>query len=174
MCGAWAGRSDTPGKGTYQLMQQVTLKVNGYSRTVLVEAHETLLYTLRERLSLPGTKQGCDQATCGSCTVLVNGSPVLACITPVVRCEGTEIQTIEGVAENGELHPVQKHLVAKGAIQCGYCTPGIVMTTLAFLKQHKNPTETEIREAISGNLCRCTGYTKIVDAISAAAKEMQE
>ena len=155
-------------------MQHVKLTVNGFTRDTLVHPHETLLYTLRERLNLTGTKQGCDQASCGSCTVLIDEKPVLACITPTVRCVGMDVQTIENVAHNSELHPVQKHLVEKGAIQCGFCTPGIVMTTIAFLKNNGDPSESEIREALSGNLCRCTGYKKIVEAVSAAAEEMSQ
>ncbi len=138
-----------------------------------MQPHETLLYTLRERLNLTGTKKGCDQASCGSCTVIVEGKPVLSCITPVVRCDGKKILTIEGVAENGQLHPVQKYLVEKGAIQCGYCTPGIVMTAVAFLEKNPDPTIEQIREALSGNLCRCTGYTKIVEAVQSAAEELK-
>lgn len=153
-------------------MIQISLTVNGFSREVLVHPHETLLHTLRERLQLTGTKKGCDQGSCGSCTVLVDGKPVLSCITPAARCHGKSILTIEGVAKNGQLHPVQKHLVEKGAIQCGYCTPGIVMTSISFLNKCKQPSDREIREALSGNLCRCTGYTKIVEAIQEAAKEM--
>ncbi|RME21138.1 MAG: (2Fe-2S)-binding protein, partial [Candidatus Zixiibacteriota bacterium] len=125
-------------------MQQVNLTVNGFPRTLLVEAHETLLFTLRERLQLTGTKQGCDEGSCGSCTVLVDDKPVLSCITPTVRCDGKQIRTIEGVAVNGKLHPVQTQLVEKGAIQCGYCTPGIVMTTIAFLKRCENPSDDDI------------------------------
>jgi carbon-monoxide dehydrogenase small subunit len=154
-------------------MQQVSLIVNSFERTVLVETHETLLYTLRERFNLVGTKQGCDQGSCGSCTVILDGRPVLACLTPTLRCEGRRVQTIEGVAANGQLHSVQRQLVEHGAIQCGYCTPGIVMTAIPFLERQPTPTEDDIREALSGNLCRCTGYTKIVSAIRAAAEEKQ-
>ncbi len=153
-------------------MMQINLTVNGYTRELLIDPHETLLHTLRERCGLTGTKKGCDQGSCGSCTVLIDGNPVLSCITPTARCEGKEIKTIEEVAEAGVLHPVQKHLVEKGAIQCGYCTPGIVMTSIAFLESHPAPTTDQIRAALSGNLCRCTGYTKIVEAIDAAAKEL--
>lgn len=154
-------------------MIQVTLTVNGRARQLLIEPLETLLHTIRERLQLTGTKKGCDQGSCGSCTLLVDGQPVLSCLTLAASCEDKEITTIERVAVQGKLHPVQSHMVAKGAIQCGYCTPGIVMTTVAFLNENKNPTETEIRMAISGNLCRCTGYTKIIEAIKAAAIELQ-
>jgi len=154
-------------------METVTFTVNGFSRTLLVEPHETLLVTLRERLGLTGTKQGCDQGSCGACTVLVGKKPVLSCLTPTLRCAGKTILTIEGVAHNGELNPVQKHFVEEGSIQCGYCTPGMVMTSIAFLKEQPQPTEKEVREALSGNLCRCTGYTKIVSAVLKSAGEDQ-
>jgi len=153
-------------------MPEVQLNINGYTRSVLVQPHETLLETLRERLFLTGTKCGCDEATCGACTVLLDGKPVLSCITPVMRCQGKRIITIEGIGRNGRLHPVQEKLVEKGAIQCGYCTPGIVMTAVPFLEEKRNPDEPEIREALSGNLCRCTGYKKIVEAVQSAAEEL--
>lgn len=153
-------------------MVQLKLTINGFGREVLVQAHETLLFTLRERLALTGTKPGCEQGACGSCTVLLDGRPVLACLTASVRCVGKDIVTIEGVEQNGELHPVQRQLVAKGAIQCGYCTPGIVMTALAFLRENRRPGENDIRAALAGNVCRCTGYAKIVEAVRAAAEEM--
>ena len=152
-------------------MIHICITVNGFPRELLVEPHETLLETLRERLNLTGTKKGCDQGSCGSCTVLIDGKPALSCITPAARCDGKSVLTIEGVAEDGQLHPVQQKLVEKGAIQCGYCTPGIVMTSVAFLERNPHPTELEIREALSGNLCRCTGYTKIIEAVQAAAAE---
>ncbi len=148
------------------------LTINGFARDVLVQAHETLLFTLRERLALTGTKRGCEQGACGSCTVLVDGRPVLACLTASARCGGKDILTIEGVEQNGELHPVQRQLVATGASQCGYCTPGIVMTALALLREHRRPGEDDIRAALAGNVCRCTGYAKIVAAVRAAAEEM--
>lgn len=150
-------------------MPELTLIVNGTRRTTLVEPHETLLDVLRERLFLTGTKRGCDEASCGACTVLLDGVPVLSCITPALRCHGREVQTIEGVAQNGRLHPVQEAFVEAGAIQCGFCTPGMVMTTIALLKENPDPNEAEIRTALSGNLCRCTGYTKIVEAVQQAA-----
>lgn len=128
--------------------------------------------TLRDRLFLTGTKKGCDQATCGSCTVLIDGKPVLSCITPTVRCEGQMVETIEGVAKGAELHPIQKHLVNQLGLQCGFCTPGIVMTSKAFLAEHPDADREAITEALSGNVCRCTGYKKIVDAVESAQKEM--
>lgn len=154
-------------------MYQIRLEINGFTRDLLVEAHEPLLYTLRERLRLTGTKKGCDEGSCGSCTVIIDGSPVLSCLEPTVRCEGKNIRTIEGIAQNGRLHPVQHHMVEKGAIQCGYCTPGMVMTAVAFLEKNSDPTPESIREALSGNLCRCTGYVKILEAVHAAAEEIK-
>jgi carbon-monoxide dehydrogenase small subunit len=155
-------------------VEQVTLIVNGVSQTLLVEPGEMLVETLRERLHLTGTKLGCDQGSCGACTVLLSGEPVLSCLTPTLRCDGLEITTIEGVAVNGDLHPVQEQLVEKGGIQCGYCTPGMVLTVLTFLQEHPEPSRDEIREALSGNLCRCTGYAKIITAVEAATRQVQD
>ena len=155
-------------------MQQVCLYVNGIPRPLLVHPHELLLDTLRERLNLTGSKKGCDMGACGSCTVIVDDIPILSCLTPTVRCDGKSVRTIEAVAHNGQLHPVQKQLVDKGAIQCGYCTPGIVMVTIAFLRRNPDPSDTDIREALSGTLCRCTGYTKIIEAVKAAAEDIRK
>jgi carbon-monoxide dehydrogenase small subunit len=155
-------------------MQQVTLNVNGFDRTLLVQPLETLLYTLRERLMLTGSKNGCEMGSCGACTVLIDNKPVLACITPTLRCDGKSIVTIEGIAKNGELHPVQKQLVEKGGLQCGYCTPGIVMTAIPYLEEHSDPSDRDIRQALSGNMCRCTGYAKIIESVKAAAQEMNK
>ena len=154
-------------------MVHIRLTVNGFSRELLVEPHEMLIFTLRERLNLTGTKQGCDQGSCGSCTVHLDGKPVLSCITASVKCDGKSVRTLEDIAAGGSLHPIQRQLVDKGAIQCGYCTPGIVMTSISLLERNPHPTEAEIREGLSGNLCRCTGYSKIVEAIAAAAKEIE-
>jgi carbon-monoxide dehydrogenase small subunit len=154
-------------------MQELTFTVNGSRRKVWVHPHELLLDVLRENLNLTGTKRGCDEATCGACTVLMDGVPILSCITPVLRCEGREILTIEGVASNGHLHPVQESLVESGAIQCGFCTPGMVMTIIPLLKDNPEPSDEEIRTALSGNLCRCTGYTKIITAVKNAATAMK-
>lgn len=154
-------------------MIKVTLNVNDFERTLLVEPDENLLYTLRERLFLTGTKKGCDQASCGTCTVLMDKKPILSCITPTLRCAGKSIQTIENVAKGGELHPVQDQLVKNGGLQCGFCTPGFVMTSIEFLEENNNPTEEEIKEALSGNLCRCTGYKKIIEAVKAASEDMR-
>lgn len=150
-------------------MKHLQLTVNERRYDALVEPHETLATVLREKLGLTGTKIGCEQGACGACTVQVNGAPLLSCITPALRCQGANILTIEGLASNGALHPLQEKFVEKGAIQCGFCTPGMVMTALAFLQEHPTPTVEQIKEAISGNLCRCTGYKKIIEAIAAAA-----
>ncbi len=155
-------------------MEHISLTVNGKQYEVLAEAHESLARVLREKLGLTGTKMGCEQGACGACTVWVDEQPVLSCLTPALRCQGSSILTIEGVAENGRLHPLQKQFVEKGAIQCGYCTPGMVMTALAFLKENPHPTIEEIKTAISGNMCRCTGYKKIIEAIAEAARELSK
>ncbi len=127
---------------------------------------------LREDLGLTGSKRGCDLGTCGCCTVLLDGVPTLSCLTLAKLAEGREITTIEGIAPPGGLHPVQKAFVEKGATQCGFCTPGFIMTAVAFLRDHPSPTREEISRAVSGNLCRCTGYVKILDAIEAASRAM--
>ena len=147
-------------------MKSIKIKVNNHQHEVLVDEHETLAHVLRERIGLTGTKIGCEQGSCGACTVLLNDEPVLSCITPAMRCDRCEITTIEGVAENGELHLLQKKFVEKGAIQCGFCTPGMVMTSLDFVKKNPDASVDEIKEALSGNLCRCTGYKKIIEAVA--------
>ncbi|MFH1279010.1 MAG: (2Fe-2S)-binding protein [Candidatus Eisenbacteria bacterium] len=152
-------------------MRAVTLNVNGFDRPFLVDPHEMLLTTIRERIGLTGTKPGCDSGSCGACTVLVDGRPVLGCITPTLRCEGKKIVTIEGVARGEDLHPVQRRLVERGGMQCGYCTPGIVMTSIPFLEENRCPSEADVREALAGNLCRCTGFAKIIEAVRAAGNE---
>lgn len=154
-------------------LKQIKLSVNGFSHPLLVESDETLLFTLRERLYLTGTKEGCNQGTCGSCTVLLNGKPVLSCMTPTLRCAGKNVTTIENIGSGDALHTVQKYLVEKGGLQCGFCTPGVVMTAVPFLEENPNASRQEIKESLSGNLCRCTGYKKIIDAIESAAVEMQ-
>lgn len=141
------------------------LHVNGEEFEVLIEVHRTLLEVLRENLGLTGTKRGCDLGTCGACTVLINGKPYLSCLTLAADVQGKKITTIEGLIRDGELHPLQGTFVEKGAIQCGFCTPGMILTAKAFLDENPHPSESEVKKAISGNLCRCTGYTKIVEAI---------
>ena len=147
------------------------LNVNSEEKEILTEVNKTLLEMLREDLGLTGTKRGCDLGTCGACTVLIEGKPYLSCLTLAVGVQGKKILTIEGLAKEGELHPLQKAFVEKGAIQCGFCTPGMILTSKAFLDENPRPSEGEVKKAISGNLCRCTGYVKIVEAILSAAEK---
>lgn len=147
----------------------VTCTINGETRDALADGGETLLDLLRERLSLTGTKEGCSDGNCGSCTVLLDGEPVNACLVLAAEVEGREITTIEGVARGNTLDPVQQALIEVGGTQCGFCTPGIVLSAKALLARTPRPSEGDIRHAIAGNLCRCTGYDKIVEAIAAAA-----
>ncbi len=152
-------------------MKQIKLYINNKEYDFLINSHDMLSTVIREKADLTGTKLGCEQGSCGACTVLAEGSPVLSCIAPAARYDGAHITTIEGVAVNGELHNLQKKFVEKGSIQCGYCTPGMVMSALGYLNKNPNPTTNEIKEAISGNLCRCTGYKKIIEAISEYVSE---
>jgi carbon-monoxide dehydrogenase small subunit len=152
------------GKGS--LMKHVIkLLVNGEEFDILTEVNKTLLEVLREDLGLTGTKRGCDVGACGACTVLIDGKPQLSCLTLATMVQGKKITTIEGLAQEGKLHPLQKAFVEKGAIQCGFCTPGMILTAKAFLDENPHPSEGEVKGAISGNLCRCTGYVKIMEAI---------
>lgn len=152
----------------------INLTVNGELQKISVQPYESLLEVLRDKLDLTGTKYGCGTGECGNCTVLLNGKPILSCLTLAVAVDGKDVLTIEGLAKNGELDPIQKMFVEYGAVQCGHCTPGMVLTAKALLNENPNPTEEEVREYISGVLCRCTGYVKIVDAILAVAKGMRE
>ena len=147
------------------------LHVNGEEFEILTEVHKTLLEVLREDLGLTGTKRGCDLGACGACTVLIDGRPYLSCLTLAADVQSKNITTIEGLNLNGELHPLQKAFVEKGGIQCGFCTPGMILTAKAFLDEHPHPSEGEVKKAISGNLCRCTGYVKIVEAILSVAEK---
>ncbi len=147
----------------------IALNVNGVAHEILVKPQQLLLDVLRDDLGLTGAKEGCGVGSCGACTVLIDGLPVLSCLTLVEAAVGKEITTIEGLAKEGELHPLQESFVQHGAIQCGYCSPGMIMTGKALLDHVPNPTRDEIRLAIAGNLCRCTGYQKIVDAVEAVA-----
>ncbi|MGE0849520.1 MAG: (2Fe-2S)-binding protein [Hyphomicrobiaceae bacterium] len=147
----------------------LTCTVNGEERTVLADTRDTLLELLRDRLALTGTKEGCSNGNCGTCTVLVDGAPVCACLMLAQEAPGCDIVTIEGLAGSTALHPIQQALVEHGGTQCGFCTPGIVLSAKALLDRNPQPTEDDIRHAIAGNLCRCTGYGKIVEAIAAAA-----
>jgi aerobic carbon-monoxide dehydrogenase small subunit len=146
----------------------ISLTVNGTRREVDVEPRELLVYVIRERLGLTGTMVGCDTSSCGSCTVLVNGESVKSCTMLGVQANGLEITTIEALATNGELHPVQQAFHEQHGLQCGFCTPGMVMATVSLLAEHPKPNEDEIRHALEGNLCRCTGYQNIVKAVQAA------
>jgi carbon-monoxide dehydrogenase small subunit len=148
------------------------LRVNGETKEVAFETSKTLLEVLREDLGLNGTKHGCELGECGTCTVLVNGEPVLSCLMLGVEAENAEIVTVEGMSQNGKPHPLQKAFADLGAAQCGYCIPGILLTAKALLDENPHPTREEIRQALSGNLCRCTGYTKILQAVELAAKEI--
>ncbi len=152
---------------------QLALTVNGENRDVLVPVHKTLLEVLREDLDLTGTKHGCELGECGTCTVLVDGEPVLSCLALPIECQGREIKTVEGMAEGGRLHPLQQAFAELGAAQCGYCTPGILLTAEVLLAENPTPTRDDVRVALAGNLCRCTGYTKILDAVELAALRMR-
>lgn len=151
----------------------IKLTINGESVEAAVEPNQTLLQFLREDLGLTGTKHGCGLGDCGACTVIMDGKAVNSCLVLAVQASGKEVLTIEGMASGAELHPIQQAFVDKGAIQCGYCTPGMILSAKAFLDENPRPSENDIRTAISGNLCRCTGYQKIVEAIQAAAQDLK-
>jgi aerobic-type carbon monoxide dehydrogenase small subunit (CoxS/CutS family) len=151
----------------------LTCTVNGSEHTVLADPRDTLLELLRDRIGLTGTKEGCGNGNCGTCTVLMDGATVNACLVLALEAPGRDIVTIEGLTTVGELHPIQEALVEHGGTQCGFCTPGIVLSAKALLDANPQPTEADIRHAIAGNLCRCTGYGKIVEAIAAAAATMR-
>ena len=148
---------------------QLAFTVNGEPVAVLVDGYKTLLEVLREDLQLTGTKHGCELGECGACAVLVDGQPLLSCLVLAVECEGRHVTTVEGLATDGRLHPLQDCFADLGAAQCGYCTPGILVTAKALLDEEPHPSRERIREALSGNLCRCTGYLQIVEAVEAAA-----
>jgi len=153
--------------------QVVALHVNGERADLLLPVHKTLLEVLREDMQLTGTKHGCELGECGTCTVLVDGKPALSCLVLPVQVEGRAITTIEGMASGSELHPLQQAFAELGAAQCGYCTPGILLASKSLLESNGTPTRDEIREALAGNLCRCTGYSKILDAVELAADRMK-
>jgi carbon-monoxide dehydrogenase small subunit len=152
---------------------EITLKVNGIRYTVDVKPQRTLVEVLRETLGLMGTKKSCNEGECGACTLLMDGKPVASCLVLAIDAQGKEILTIEGLSQGEKLHPIQEAFLKHGGIQCGFCTPGMVMSAKAFLDEHPKPTEAEVRKAISGNLCRCTGYQQIVDSIMAGSEMMK-
>ena len=156
------------------MKRMVNFKVNGETYEVLVDPRRTLLEVLREEVGLTGTKEGCSLGSCGACTVILDGKPVLSCLVLAVDAEGKEILTIEGLAQGDKLHPIQKSFVEHGAIQCGYCTPGMVMSAKALWDKNPHSTNEEIKKAISGNICRCTGYNKIIEAIQSVPEYLEK
>lgn len=152
----------------------VNLKINGEAYELNVKPNTLLLDLIRDEIGLTGTKRGCDTGECGACTVLIEGKPVNSCLVLAVEADGKNILTIEGLIENGKLHPIQEAFIEEGAVQCGFCTPGMILSAKALLDTNPNPKEEEIKKAIAGNLCRCTGYTKIIKAIISAAKKMKK
>ena len=150
-------------------LHKITLTVNGSTETVDVPSNMTLLQMLRDRLVLTGVKNGCAAGECGACTVLLNGEPVNSCMVLAVECNGAEITTIEGLAHDGQLDPVQQAIIEQGGVQCGFCTPGILISARALLDRNPHPSDYEIRDALIGNLCRCTGYLRIIEAVKRSA-----
>ena len=149
------------------MKQIIELKVNGNRYDVMVSPQDLLADVLRKKLGFTGTKKGCGEGDCGTCTVIVDGRPLLSCITLAMACQGKEIVTIEGLETDGQLHPLQQAFVDHGAVQCGFCTPGMILSAKALLDKNPNPSREQIKRGLSGNLCRCTGYTKIVEAVEA-------
>lgn len=160
--------------GKKQKKIRIRLNVNGKDYEIEVKPHWTLLQVIRDLLGLTGTKYGCGTGECGACTVLIDGKPMTSCLVLAASAEGRKIITIEGISSGDNLHPLQKAFIEEGAIQCGYCTPGMILTAKAFLERNPHPTEKEVRRAIDGNLCRCTGYVKIVKAILRASKNLEK
>jgi len=154
------------------MLYKLNLSVNGDPVSLAIEPHLTLLELLRDTLGLTGTKEGCGAGNCGACTVLLDGEPVNSCLLLAAEADGSQVITVEGLANDGDLHPVQDALIAHGGLQCGFCTPGVILSSVVLLKRNPRPTEAEIRDALAGNLCRCTGYDKIVRAVQAAAGEV--
>ena len=152
-------------------LYHISLKVNGVEENVQVPANLTLLHLLRDRLGLTGTKNGCEAGECGACTVLVDGEPVNSCLVLAVEMNGRQITTVEGLAHNGKLTPLQESFAELNAVQCGFCTPGMLLAATALLQRNPDPSEEEIKEALVGNLCRCTGYARIIDAVKKAAQK---
>lgn len=155
-------------------LKKLRFKLNGYWQEVAVAPDRLLQDLLREDLGLTGTKKGCEQGECGACTVIMNGQAVLSCLVPACKADGAEILTVEGLAMNDQLHPLQAAFLEEGAVQCGYCTPGMLLSAKAFLDENLEPTFEEVKQAVSGNLCRCTGYTKIIHAIQKSAEKLHK
>jgi aerobic carbon-monoxide dehydrogenase small subunit len=151
---------------------KITITVNGEVEQVNVPSHMTMLQMLRQELSMTGTKNGCTAGECGACTVLLNGEPVNSCMVLAVECDGAEIVTVEGLAKDGQLDPLQDALIDAGGVQCGFCTPGVLISARALLNRNPNPSDGEIQAALVGNLCRCTGYVRIVDGVKLAASKL--
>jgi carbon-monoxide dehydrogenase small subunit len=152
----------------------IKLAVNGETYEIQVEPYASLLDTLRDNLLLTGTKKGCDEGDCGACTVIMDGKTVTSCLVLAVDANGRDLVTVEGLAQGGRLHPVQRAFVEQGGVQCGFCTPGLIMSLVGLLQEDPNPTEEDVRYAIGGNLCRCTGYSKVVKAALSAAETMRQ
>jgi carbon-monoxide dehydrogenase small subunit len=161
-------------RGQKMKFKEITFTINGQSQTLTIQPWRTLLEVIREDLQLTGTKEGCGQGECGSCTVIMGGKTVNSCLVPAVEADGQEIITIEGLSNGDVLHPIQEAFVEHSGMQCGFCTPGMIMSAKGLLDRNPKPSEEEIREGIAGNFCRCTGYTKIVESIDAAAKVMNK
>ena len=155
-------------------MYPLTMTLNGESVTVEVEPFEILVDVLRDKLGFTGVKVGCNEGECGACTVIMDGQAVLSCLLPAMKAQGREVVTIEGLGRDDELHPLQQAFIEKGAVQCGYCTPGMIMSAKALLDENPQPSHDEIEEAMAGNLCRCTGYLQIIEAIEAAIESRSE
>ena len=157
-------------RAAMRITRRIELLVNGERHEVEVEPRQTLLEVLRDGLYLTGTKEGCGTGDCGACTVLLDGKPVTSCLVLAVSAEGKVVTTIEGLSENGKLHPIQQAFIDHGAVQCGFCTPGMILAAKALLDENPRPSEQDVRAALAGNLCRCTGYTKIIDAVMSVRK----
>ena len=155
-------------------METVTFKINGRPIEISVKRNWTLLRVIREELDLTGAKPGCEKGDCGACKVLLDGKAVNSCTTNIMKVQGREVTTIEGLAKDGRLHPIQEAFIESGAVQCGYCTPGMIISAKSLLNENPDPTEKEIRNYLDNNLCRCTGYVKIVEAIQLAARKLKE
>ncbi len=151
-------------------LHKINITINGSYEEVIVPSNMTLLHMLRETFALTGTKNGCSAGECGSCTVVLDGEPVNSCMVLAVECDGATIQTVEGIAQDGRLAPVQEAIIQAGGVQCGFCTPGVLISAMALLERNSNPDEYDIREALVGNLCRCTGYERIIQSVKKAAK----